>query len=89
MTAYFGNNGSFSANGGCNTYNGTYTENNGAITIGPLAGTRMSCGEPVDAQEQAYLAALAAARTFVISGGTQLVLYDSAVQEVVRFNFVQ
>ena len=88
MTAYFGSNGSFSANGGCNTYQGTYTENNGAISIGPLAGTQMSCGESVDAQEQAYLAALAAARSFVIQG-SQLVLWDSAVQEVVRFNFVQ
>ena len=88
MTAYFGNDGVVSVNGGCNTYSGTYTENSGAISIGPLAGTQRSCGETIDAQEQAYLAALAAARTFVISG-TQLVFYDSGVQEVVRFNFVQ
>ncbi len=88
MTAYFGDNGGFSANGGCNTYQGSYTENNGAVAIGPLAGTQMSCGQSVDAQEQTYLAALAAARTFVISQ-SQLILYDSGVQEVVRFNFVQ
>jgi heat shock protein HslJ len=88
MTAYFGDNGSFSANGGCNTFQGGYTENNGAVAIGPLAGTQMSCGQSVDTQEQTYLAALAAARTFVIRQ-SQLILFDSGVQEVVRFNFVQ
>ncbi len=86
QTAYFGVTNDFTANGGCNNYSGSYTVSGASISIGPLAGTQMSCGESIDSQEQAYLAAISAARTFAING-SQLIMYDGAGAEVARFNF--
>ena len=43
---------------GCNTFQGTYTQNGNLVRIGPLATTRMACPENVMAQETAFLAAL-------------------------------
>jgi heat shock protein HslJ len=55
---------------GCNRYTGPYTsEAAGAIEFGPLASTMMACPEPQIRQEQAFLQALDAAATYVISGG--------------------
>ncbi|MDX1413682.1 MAG: META domain-containing protein [Candidatus Promineifilaceae bacterium] len=88
QTAYFGVTNDISVNGGCNSYGGTYTVSGSSITIGPLAGTLISCGESVDSQEQAYLSALEAARTFAING-SQLLLYDGGGNEVARFNFAR
>lgn len=87
LTAFFGGSSSFSASGGCNTYSGAYTVSGSSISIGPLAGTQMSCGEDLDTQEQVYLSALQSATSYAISG-SQLMLYDSGGQEVVRFNFL-
>ena len=86
QSAYFGVTGGMSAKGGCNSYSGPYTVSSSSISIGPLAGTQMSCGESVDSQEQVYLSALSAARTFAING-SQLILYDGSGAEVARFNF--
>ena len=72
------------ANGGCNTFNGGYSVHFSGISIGPLAGTRMSCGEDLDAQETAYLQALESATTFSQSG-EQLILYAPGTVEVARF----
>ena len=78
VTAIFGDDGTISGSGGCNTYSGPYTtsEPNG-ITIGPLAATQMACtDDDVSAMEQEYFAALAAATTYTIEGD-RLTLRDA------------
>ena len=70
---------------GCNDFFGTYTVIAAAMAIGPLASTRLACASTdLDAQEQAYLAALQAAATWRLDAGT-LVLTDSTGAEEVRF----
>ncbi len=85
-TATFGSSNNFSANGGCNTFNGTYSISGSSISIGPLAGTQMSCGEALDQQEQAYATALQSARSFTIDG-SQMTLFDGNGQELLRLIF--
>ena len=69
ITAVFDAQGMVSGSSGCNSYRGAYETDGGAITFGPLAGTRKMCfGEGVMEQEAAYLAALATAATYKISG---------------------
>ena len=70
MDIQFGKDGSVSGNSGCNTYNGSYTVNGNQIQFGPMASTRMACGDPagIMEQEQQYLAALETAATYQIEG---------------------
>jgi heat shock protein HslJ len=59
LTADFGTDGPVSGNAGCNTYRGSWTDDDGAITIGPLAVTMMACSDQaLSAQETAFLKAL-------------------------------
>jgi heat shock protein HslJ len=68
----------------CNNYMGSFTEDDDSITIGPLAGTRMMCpGEGVMEQEQMYLAALEAATTWTVDGGTLTLRDDADAMQVV------
>ena len=60
-----------SGNGGCNSFNGAYSVKGDGITIGPLASTMMACADPArQTQEQQYLAALEAAKTFTVTGAS-------------------
>jgi heat shock protein HslJ len=68
LTARFGDDGSLSGSAGCNDYNGTYTIEGDAITIGPLATTRKACEEAIMTQEQQFLAALQGSTSYRISG---------------------
>jgi heat shock protein HslJ len=53
----------------CNRYRGTYAIDGEGIAFGPLGTTRMACpSEALAAQESAYLAALASAVTWSVSG---------------------
>lgn len=60
------NGGAVGGNAGCNGYFGKMgaTSTPGTLQFGPLATTRMACGEDVDALEARYLAALAAVTQF-------------------------
>jgi heat shock protein HslJ len=71
--------------GGCNTYNGAYAVTGNNLSISPLAITRSSCGEELDAQEAAYVQALQGATSYQIIGA-QLILRDSSGAEVLRYN---
>lgn len=44
---------------GCNRFGGAYALTSGKLTFGPLAATRMACGETADRIERTYLDALA------------------------------
>jgi heat shock protein HslJ len=61
---------SVSGSSGCNTYNGSYTLDGDALTIGPLATTRMACEPAIMDQETAFLAALAASTKVEQTGAT-------------------
>ena len=78
ITLEFGADGTVSGNATCNTYNGSFTTDGNALSIGPLATTRMACAsDELNAQEAQYLAALQNAATFEISNVT-LVIRDDA-----------
>lgn len=62
---------------GCNTFTGSYTATDSALTFGPLATTRKLCEPAANTFEQAYLAALAKVAKYKIDG-TTLALSDSA-----------
>ena len=88
MALQFVDESSMAADGGCNTLSGPYGIYINGISIGPLAGTRISCGEEVDAQESAYVQALESATTFSQSGD-QLILYSPGNVEAARFARLQ
>ncbi len=73
ITATFGDDGSLTGSGGCNRFVGDYTTDGDTLSVGPLAATRMSCGQVADDLETTFLGALEAASGFAISG-TDLVV---------------
>ncbi len=83
VTATFGEDGRVTGSGGCNRFFGPYALDGAALSIGPLASTRMACFEPegVGEQETAYLAALGRAATWSIrEDRLQLRAADGALQ---------
>lgn len=77
VTAVFGDDGTLSGTGGCNTYSGPYTTSGtDQITIGALAATEMACPEPAMEIEQMYFGALGNVATYRIEG-TTLTLRDA------------
>ncbi|MEI7743266.1 MAG: META domain-containing protein [Chloroflexota bacterium] len=66
----FGVDGRYSVQPGCNSGGGTYAINGNRITTATPTLTAMSCGNPADAQEQAFLAALNAGPRFEIETQT-------------------
>jgi heat shock protein HslJ len=72
--------GTVSGSTGCNSFSGTYAIDGTALTLGPLATTRMACEEPLMAQEAAVLEALTAVSGWEVddfellhlTGGTDL-----------------
>jgi len=75
-----------SGNGGCNQFNGSFTQNDASLRFGPLASTRRAClNDAANAQETAYLRALESTTRFSVSGDV-LVLYagDAVVARLRR-----
>jgi len=73
LTADFGADGTLSGLAGCNNYTAAYeADDEGNISIGPAAATRMMCAEPAGVMEQEgeYLAALESAATYRLEGDT-------------------
>jgi len=69
VTASFASPDRVSGSGGCNRYTGAATADNGQLTVGALAATRMYCAEAgVAAQEDAYFSALAKATGYTVLG---------------------
>ncbi|MEZ5685541.1 MAG: META domain-containing protein [Paracoccaceae bacterium] len=69
--------GRIAGHSGCNRFTGTISEQGGALSIGPLASTRMACPPAQMALEQRMLAALAQLRGADIRDG-MLVLTGEA-----------
>ena len=85
LSATFGEDRIVSGETGCNTYRGPYTYSGETISFGSLITTRRAClSEAANAQEQAFLAALAASTRVELSpdrlnlrdsgGATQVVM---------------
>jgi heat shock protein HslJ len=87
VTARLGADSRVAGSGGCNRFFGPYAVDGDAISIGPLATTRMACIEPegVGEQETAFLAALGRVATWSIrEGRLQLRAADGALQAEFR-----
>jgi heat shock protein HslJ len=68
LTATFAED-SMSGDSGCNTFNGPYTLDGDAITIGPLASTLTACpSDELNQQEAEYLTALGTATSYTLTG---------------------
>jgi heat shock protein HslJ/uncharacterized protein YraI len=85
LTAFFDAANSVSGSAGCNNYTAPYSASGNAISIGPVQATNATCSADIDSQEQVYINAMQSATTYQLVG-SQLVLYDGAGQEVVRYN---
>lgn len=68
----------------CNRFFGTVEITGSSIRFGPLAATKMSCGDAADAQERRYLEALQGAERFEIDG-PELRIHSTGREEPVRF----
>jgi len=88
VTALFGSDGSISGSAGCNSYTGSYTTSgSNGISIGPLATTRMYCGDPgVMDQETAYLALLSTVSSYEVTEDGMLNLMNSTGTPVLVFS---
>jgi heat shock protein HslJ len=75
--------GMVSGDAGCNTFAGTYDEAGGALSIGPLAGTKKACQPPVMAQEAAVTGALARAGSYRMEGGRLVLSTEGGPEELV------
>src|SRR5262249_35167247 len=84
LTIQFGADGRVSGSSGCNTFMGPYQTSGASLTIGPLATTRMACEQSIMDQEQAYLAALSATKSYQIAGPT-LTLLDATGTRMAEF----
>jgi heat shock protein HslJ len=71
--------------GGCNRYTGSYTYEDGVLSFGPMAGTKMMCPEAVMDQEDRFLAALGSVGGVAIDGPFLLIFVEGA-DEPLRFS---
>jgi heat shock protein HslJ len=77
--------GRVAGNGSCNRFTGAVTITRDAVTIGPLASTRMACvDESVSKQEDAYLKALGAATRYSYQD-PYLLIYCEGFDKPLRF----
>jgi heat shock protein HslJ len=77
-TIEFGSDGTVAGFAGCNTFSGTYTTDGAALTLGPLATTRMACQRPGSAVETDYIDALSTVTGWAVEADGRLRL-DGAV----------
>ena len=85
ITAQFAD-GRISGNSGVNSYTGTFRVGPGdAVSIGPVAGTRMAGPEPAMRAEGAFLTLLGEARSFRIAA-SKLTLLDANGAESLLFS---
>jgi heat shock protein HslJ len=73
-----------SGSAGCNRYTGPFTSSGSELTFGALATTQMACVGAASDVEAAYLANLAAARTFTATGEA-LTIYDEAGAAILEY----
>jgi len=83
LDATFGEDGIVSGNTGCNSYRGLYTVSGTMIAFGPMISTRRACSsEEAAAQEQAFLAALAASTRYELRSDRLTLRNDAGAAQV-------
>jgi putative lipoprotein len=85
-TVQFGNDGRISGRGACNGYSGTVDLKGAQIIIGQLVSTKMACPPAVMDQENRFMAALQATRTYRMDEGDKLVFCDATGKPRLRFS---
>ena len=88
QTLVFDNEGKISGNAGCNNFFGTYQTAGNTLTFSEIGSTKTFCGDGLMAEESAYLAALLAAATYKITGGS-LQIYAADDTTLVSFSIVK
>jgi heat shock protein HslJ len=75
-----------SGNASCNGFGGSFTYDQGNLSISNLASTMMACMEPegVMEQEMAFTTALLSATTYIITGDQLTITYAGGVLTLVR-----
>jgi heat shock protein HslJ len=77
-TLRFAEDGSVEGFAGCNRFSGEATIEEGGVSFGPLASTRMACGDPADTIEQMYLEVLGSSTGWSIDADGNLALDGEA-----------
>lgn len=75
-TVVFDSEGRVSGSGGCNRYTGSYNLENGLLSFGPIAGTKMMCPEAVMNQEDGFLRALGDAGRVEMDGSILMITIE-------------
>ena len=70
---------------GCNQFFGTYSQNDGKITVNSLATTRKACAHEVMLQEHDFLALLESAKQIEVEAD-MLILKDTKGGVLAKFN---
>ncbi|GAB4428135.1 MAG: hypothetical protein OHK0015_10770 [Chloroflexi bacterium OHK40] len=81
-TIQFDADGRASGSTGCNRYFGGYTAEAGRLTMSQMGSTRMTCPEPLMAQETTFLDVLGRAVSYTIDGDTLTVTADDGASLV-------
>lgn len=76
--------GTVTGSGGCNRMRGTAVIEGDALTLGPIAATRMACVPALGDQEAKFFAALAATRNWKIDEIGKLILLGAEGQALMR-----
>lgn len=78
ITLDFDDQGRFGGSGGCNSYGGFYSVDEGKLAFADLNWTLIACiDQAINDQEQRYLQALESASVFSVSETTLTILYDN------------
>ena len=72
----------FSGSTGCNALGGTWTSSGSDIAFSEISTTLIGCPGPVGEQEAAFNAALDAAGSYAVDGGTLLLMDGSGVLRI-------
>lgn len=82
LTLQFGTDGTVTGNGGCNQFNGPYTQDGTTISFGELSSTKKACADDVLTLEDQYFAALAASTELERSGDSLTLRDDAGAMQV-------